>query len=74
MGQPAALMLAGRGSCFVSPVLPDFTRSENVCFEGTRVWPHVGICDSLPSSPRGLLRVSKRAQQEEAEAKKSVAR
>lgn len=44
---------------------------QNVCFQGTRVWPDVRIRGYLPSSPRGMLGVSKRALNEETEAQES---
>lgn len=69
----AALMLVRRrGGCFVATVPPGFT-GQRMCesFQGTRLCPHVGIRGSLPSSPGGLLGVSKRALQKESEAQES---
>lgn len=59
----------------MAAVPPGFT-GQRMCeyFQGTRVWPHGGIRGYLPSSPGGLLRVSKRALQKESEAQESGAR
>lgn len=58
-------MLVRRTGCFISPALAVLL-GQNVSFQGSGVGPHVGIRVEVPSPPRGMLGVLKRALSKEA--------